>query len=120
MIGEQLFPEKPDNLEMFCTTEVAKIAGCAFPTVRQIATRLGIQAHIYRTNNARAAYYTSEEVNMICENYNVHGNNYKAIKKVEQPGADDQALHPLVTDKKCLQFSYWPDITPVCFKELDR
>jgi hypothetical protein len=31
-----------------------------------------------------------------------------------------QAEHPLVTDPRCLKFSYWPDVVPDCFKECDE
>ena len=31
----------------------------------------------------------------------------------------DKSEHPLVTDENCFRLSYWPDIVPKCFEDLD-
>ena len=117
MKGELLFPKKPDDVEMFSTTEVARRAGCSLPTVRYIAVRLGIQSHIFRTNNARAAYYTPDEMLMICDNYNAKGNDYKSMKTQNTKAVELVEDHPLVKDTRCLKLNWWPETVPSCFEE---
>jgi len=43
------------------------------------------------------------------------------VKKiVEEEKKNSEGNHPLVTDKRFLQITYFPDIVPQCFKELDE
>lgn len=43
------------------------------------------------------------------------------VKKLVEE--DKQAMyesHPLVTDKRCFRLSWWPDVVPKCFEDLDE
>ena len=33
---------------------------------------------------------------------------------------EDAKEHPLVTDKRCLNLYYWPDVIPDCFKDMEE
>ena len=33
---------------------------------------------------------------------------------------DNTKEHPLVTDSRCLRLSWWPNIVPKCFEDLDE
>ena len=40
-------------------------------------------------------------------------------KLVEEEKQTSEGTHPLVTDKRFLQLSYFPDVTPKCFEEIE-
>jgi hypothetical protein len=41
-------------------------------------------------------------------------------KVVEEEKQNSEGNHPLVTDKRFLQLSFFPDVVPKCFEELDE
>lgn len=115
------YTQKPENVKLYCASKVAQIAGCSNPTVHRIAKQLNIEARIYKSKNSRASYFTYEEMKIICENFDKHGNDYRTMKLPKPlPCSDKAEDHPLVTDKRCLDFNYWPDVTPVCFQETEE
>ena len=73
---------------------------------------------------ARVAYFSKESLekfrNILDEMQNKRAKWEQ--KKAEATAAEleeAETLHPLVTDKRCLNFNWWPDVIPECFKELD-
>ena len=113
------YTQKPEEEQLYCTSDVGRIAGCSNPTVHRLAKQLKIQARIYANKNSRAAYFSYEEMKVICEAFNKHGNDYKNVKEVKTLALEESAEdHPLVTNKEFLKLNVWPDVTPACFQEL--
>ena len=45
----------------------------------------------------------------------------KEVKRLVEEDKDAmQESHPLVTDKRCFRLSWWPNIVPSCFEDLDE
>ena len=93
--------------------------------VRNISFRLDIP-HTYITKNkARVTIYPYGSLRLFKNYFNARAKkrNETALKKVtlireeETTGAED---HPLVTDKRCLDLNWWPDVVPECFKECEK
>lgn len=102
----------------FTTKEVAQMAGCGVYSVRNIAMRLGIEYEVRPTSNSRAAYYSYLDTQKIIEVVK----RYKPVEKVKKELVVSDEMeedHPLVIDKRCLKLSWWPDVVPKCFEDLD-
>ena len=39
--------------------------------------------------------------------------------EIEKIQCGEETEHPLVTDKRCLKMSYWPNVVPKCFEDID-
>lgn len=116
-----MYGSKPENERLFCVSEVGQIAGCSNATVHRIAKMLKIQARIYKSKNSRASYFSYEEMKLIEENYNKHGNDYREMKATTPFSVSyEPEDHPLVKDKRCLNLSWWPETVPVCFQECEE
>jgi len=114
------YTQKPESEILYSVSDVARIAGCSNPTVHHIAKRLNIQARIYAKHNARAAYFSYEEMKVIGEAYNKHGNDYRAVKEVKLDTDAKAEDHPLVTNRDFLKLNVWPDTIPACFQECEE
>lgn len=109
----------PEQQRFFTTREICEELGVSENTVRNIVKRLDIEYEIRPVGNQRNAYYSWLQYQKIIEYQKQH----KSEKKIKQElTVTDEKLqdHPLVKDTRCLSFSYWPDIEPVCFKDLDK
>lgn len=117
--------QKPEIDRIYTVHEIAELFECSDNVVRNISFRLDIP-HTYTTKNkARVTIYPYGSLRLFKNYFDARfkKRNETALKKVtpireeETTGAED---HPLVTDKRCLDFNYWPDVVPVCFKECEE
>lgn len=115
------YERKPEDVKLYCVSEVAGYAGCSCPTVHRIASMLSITAKIYKNKGSRASYFTEEEKDLICANFERHQNNYNEMNKAEVLTTSfNTEDHPLVKDKRYLNINYWPDTIPACFQECEE
>lgn len=108
----------------YTTQQVADLAGVSTSCVCNIATRNNIYRIVRPAEKSRVAFYPKESAEKIIEIISTRRDKrYKAtVKKAEETEKetlDLAEIHPLVKDKRCLHLSYWPDITPKCFKDLE-
>ena len=117
--------QKPEIDRIYTVHEIAELFECSDNVVRNISFRLDIP-HTYITKNkARVTIYPYGSLRLFKNYFNARAKkrNETALKKVtlireeETTGAED---HPLVTDKRCLNLNWWPDVVPVCFKECEE
>ena len=125
---EQIIPpdkwnwtSKPDVQKVYTTKEVADLLDISDGMVRGIVTYHNLDQTLVKTSHGRIAVYTYDTVRQIKE---IHEARAKQMKMAEQQKllksmeADEQAeLHPLVTDKRFLKLSYFPEVVPNCFEE---
>ena len=108
----------------YTASQVAEMAGCTASWVSAIACNYKIERIVKPNHVSRVAYYPKESAEKIIEIVNLKKekvNNSKKIKSIAQATPDEEAaLHPLVTDNRFLKLSYFPDITPSCFEDLDK
>jgi hypothetical protein len=66
--------------------------------------------------------YSYEAFKRIKEHREARLSKKKQIFVNERTPEEIAALedHSLVTDKRCLDLNYWPDVVPVCFKECEQ
>ena len=115
--------EKPEKQKIYTTLEIAQILGTTLADVRNIASYYHIEHDVVQEDEAHRAYYTYDAYRLIKERFEMRNN--KKIKKIiknYEPVEEVAALedHSLVTDKRCLDLNYWPDVVPVCFKECEE
>ena len=104
--------QRPEINRKFTTDEVARALGVTTATVSAICSKYGIVNEIVQEKVGRKAYYTYENMREI--RAHLHG---QAHVRYTPPALVEKAEeHPLVTDKRCLNFNYWPDTVPKCFK----
>jgi hypothetical protein len=120
--------QKPEIDRIYTVHEIAELFECSDDVVRNISFRLDIP-HTYTTKNkARVTIYPYGSLRLFKNYFDARAKkrNETALKKVtlireeETDGADDADAHPLVTDKRCLNINYWPDVIPDCFKECEE
>ena len=111
--------QRPEIQKIYTVQEIADLLETSCETVRNITNHYKVEHKIESTKKSRAAIYTYDAMRQIEAYYKERQRKaIKKTKKVEEvteviEGAE---LHPLVTDKRCLKLSWWPDIVPECFK----
>ena len=108
----------------YTTKQVAELTGVSSSCISNIALRYKIEKKIVIAEKARVAYFSKENFEKIRDILDEMQDKRAKWeqKKAEATAAEleeAEALHPLVTDKRCLNLNWWPDVVPECFKELD-
>lgn len=121
MIRDTLESNKVVERNYYSTKQVAELAGVTPSCVSNQAKRHNIKSIIQITNRARIAYFSKDDTEKLIEYiHTATDKRYKSEQKkaaaVTVDMAELEALHPLVTDKRCLNFSYWPDVIPKCIE----
>ena len=124
-INDSSFGTKPPAEKVFTTEDIALLSGYSKEGVRGIMSKLGFKPKIRPTKISREGVwdYTAYKALMEWANYqNEKRAKLEAMKKTESTKTLEQlkAEHPLVSDVRCFKLSWWPDIVPDCFKELDN
>ena len=105
----------------YTAAQVADMAGCTTSWVSAIACKFDIERIVRPNHISKVAWYPKESAEKIVEIVNLKKAKALSKKKVKevQNGIPDEeaALHPLVTDKRFLKLSYFPDIVPKCFQK---
>ena len=106
----------------YTTKQLAELLGTSSSCISNIAIRYNIPKKVLIAEKARVAYFSKESFeqfrNILDEMQDKRAKWEQ--KKAEATAALEEAetLHPLVTDKRCLNLNWWPDVVPECFKEL--
>lgn len=93
--------EKATNIGYF-----AAIFNVSNQTIREILTAMNIEP-LY-VDPAKKLEFYDKSVNKILKEY----------FNTDKDESEDE--HPLVTDKRCLRLSWFPDVLPKCFEDLDE
>lgn len=119
-----LYTSKPEVQKIYTTQEIAEYLETTCSVIRNIVSYYHIPRSVVPTENSRAAFYSYDAVREIKEYFEAKKSKERQAiirqKLLEKELTDEEAetLHPLVTDKRCLNLNWWPDVVPECFKEL--
>lgn len=111
---------------LFSIKEIAKMLDCSLLEIRNIINYYHINFEKKVSGNgARYAFYSYQafkRIELLHESRKEKVRDKKNIlcRKVQKEKNNDMDEHPLVTDKRCLDLNWWPDITPSCFADLDE
>ena len=108
----------------YTTNQVADLAGVSASYVCVTAAKHNIYKVVKPSDKTKKAYFPKESAEKLLEIIaDMRQRRREAHKRVEEKKAKetfaDSDTHPLVTDKRCLNLNWWPDITPKCFMDLD-
>lgn len=112
--------------KLYTTDEIAEMLNCTPSVVRNITSYYHIRSEKeVRDRSVRHALYSYDAVRLIKE-YHVRRREKAKGKMItlfpERTEEEIAALedHTLVTDKRCLDLNWWPDVVPSCFAETEE
>lgn len=115
-----------EEQRFFSTEDIAKFLNCTPSVIRNIASYYHISSEeTLRNRSVRYAVYSYQAFKKIKE---YREQRLKKAKKrmaeyyTERTEEEIAALedHSLVTDRRCLDLNWWPDIVPSCFAETEE
>ena len=112
--------QKPETQKMYTVDEIAQYLGCSSLHITNITNYYHIASD---KTIGRKNLFVYDKVRLIKEYYDARLDKMlrKQIAERQKKQEETTVLedHSLVTDKRCLDFNYWPDVTPVCFQECE-
>lgn len=106
----------------YTTKQLAELLGTSSSCISNMAIRYNIPKKVLIAEKARVAYFSKESLeqfrNILDEMQDKRAKWEQKKAEVTAALEEAEALHPLVTDKRCLNLNWWPDVVPDCFKEL--
>ena len=117
-----------DTQKLFTTDEVGKILNVKPDNISSMVYRYGIKKILKATNKGRTYYFDYKAMREI-KAYFDRRNKEREAKGLQRLEAEPtvkysieelKKLHPLVTDERCFQLSYWPETLPKCFEDLEN
>ena len=123
------YTQRPAEQKFYSVQETADLLDTSCDEVRRIVLHYKVKHETVRTKQSRAimldydAYRLVKDIHEEKEQRREEAAKaalLKAQKAEEENGADEASAHPLVTDKRCLNMNYWPDVIPDCFKECEE
>lgn len=115
-----------EERRLFSIKEIAKMLDCSLLEIRNIINYYHINFEkMVSGNGVKYAVYSYQaflEIKVYHESKIEKARDKKNIlcRKVQKKKIMILDEHPLVTDKRCLDLNWWPDITPSCFADLDE
>lgn len=106
----------------YTTKQLAELLGTTSSCISNMAIRYNIPKKVLIAEKARVAYFSKESLeqfrNILDEMQDKRAKWEQKRTEATAELEEAETLHPLVTDKRCLNLNWWPDIVPECFKEL--
>ena len=123
MIRDTIETNKVIAKNYYTTRQIAELTGATPCCVSNTAKRNKIDKIVRATVQSRVGYFAKEDAEKLIKLIQTSiDRRFKAAKKIKPckvETLESAELHPLVKDKRCLRLSYWPDITPKCFMDLE-
>lgn len=119
------YTQKSDVEKFYTVTELAELFNVTCDTIRNISNRMNLPHDYVTRHKARLAIYPYESVKIIQEHFDAREKLRKLAEErkvknfVNDETAEGAEDHPLVKDKRFLSLSYFPNVIPDCFKEVD-
>lgn len=115
---------RPNKDKIYTVQEIADLCECSCDVIRNVTNRLNIPHEYVTKNKARVSVYPYSSVKIIMEHQAEKEKKRKEIAlkkdKAKENKAEDLKKHPLVTDVRCFDLNWWPDVIPDCFKEAEE
>ncbi len=117
-----VYTQRPENERLFLASDMANALEVTLPTFYSLMRKLDLD-NIKKPDGRghNVMYFTHDALARCREELERRENAENAKRETGRAELEAaQAEHPLVTDPRCLKFSYWPDVVPDCFKECDE
>ena len=108
--------------KLYTTKEIAQQSGYCEETVRNLCKQLGFTPVEHTTDRSRQAKWSYIAFRSVIEWKKAHEEiKVSKTKKPEQEMNIEELrkLHPLVKDDRFFKTSYFPDVTPKCFEDIE-
>ena len=115
-----VYTQRPENERLFLASDMAAALGITAPCFYSLMKSLDLERRIQRDKRGRNVSYFTHDALKRCEEELKRRESEKTATPKKQETTADAAEHPLVTDPRFLKLSYFPDITPACFCEVDE
>ena len=117
-----VYTQRPENERKFLASDMANALEVTLPTFYSLMKKLDLDSSLVKDARGRKVLVFSHDALARCrEELERRENAEKAKREIGRAELEAaQAEHPLVTDPRCLKFSYWPDVIPDCFKECEE
>lgn len=102
----------------FNTTEIARILNISICSVTKFTRILKLNPEIV-SGRTHAYLFNWHQFKQL-EKYVANNKKIQALRRDKNTLNEDAQEHPLVTDKRCLNLYYWPDVIPDCFKDMEE
>lgn len=115
-----------EEQRFFTTEDIAKMLDCTPSVIRNITSYYHIGSEeMVRDKRVKYAVYSYQAFKKIKWYHDRRLAKAKAkelVLYIERTEEEIAALedHSLVTDKRCLDLNYWPDVVPSCFAETEE
>jgi len=127
LTGEYGTYSKPDIQKVYTVQEMTELLNVSIENLRHIISRHNIEHEFIRTKKARYTIFTYDAFRQIeaivkdkeeQKEKTLKAQRERALREAleEQQGAEE---HPLVTNRRWLKLSEWPDTVPACFQECE-
>lgn len=115
-----VYTQRPGNERYFLASEMANALEITLPSFYSLSKKLDLDNIKKPDGRGHMVLYFCHTALKQCEEELKRREDEKkeAAPKVE--AALDPTEHPLVTDARFLRLSFFPDIVPACFAEVDE
>lgn len=116
-----VYTQRPESPRLFLAAEMANALEITIPCFYSLMKKLDLD-NIKKPDGRghNVMYFTHDALARCREELERRENAEKAKRETGRAELEAaQAEHPLVTDPRCLKLSYWPDVTPACFSEVE-
>lgn len=120
------YTQCPDVQKFYSVQETADLLNTSCDEVRRIVLYYKVKHETVRTRQSKAimldydAYRLVKDIHEEKEQRRKEAAKNAELKKQKHEEETDGAeKHPLVKDKRFLSLSYFPNVIPDCFKEVD-
>ncbi len=117
-----VYTQRPENERLFLAAEMANALEVTIPCFYSLMKKLDLD-NIKKPDGRghNVMYFTHDALARCREELERRENAEKAKRETERAELEAaQAEHPLVIDPRFLKLSYFPDVTPACFSEVDE
>lgn len=119
------FKFKPDKNRTFTTKEIAQAFGTSIQTVRNFAHYRGLQPVVVKKQDSgKVSVWNYDFYKMFSAFWKsrllrIHAKEIKEKEQVTNNLEELKKQHPLVVDFRCFKLSWWPEVIPECFLDID-
>ena len=114
-----VYTQRPENERKFLASDMANALEVTLPTFYSLMKKLDLDSSLVKDARGRKVLVFTHDALARCrEELERREKAEKETGRAELEAA--QAEHPLVTDPRFLKLSYFPDVTPACFSEVDE
>ena len=113
--------QRPADPRTFLVSDIANALGISEPFAYRLVVKLQLSYTKLPDGRGHNVIHLSYDALARCrEELERRENAEKAKREIGRAELEAaQAEHPLVTDPRFLKLSYFPDVTPACFSEVE-